>query len=157
MPKITGSPVFRQDGLLIITFDEADTSDASSCCGEIPGPGATQPGETGPPPVVAVTARVATPPHASRTLPIHLGWSASIEGGTAISSFELQERDITGRHGPWRTLDKATTSTTTTFTGVIGQQYQFRVRAVNLAGQTSRWDVVSVGGALATSARYEAL
>ena len=40
VPAITGSPAFRnQNGLLIITFDEADTDDASSCCGEIPGPG----------------------------------------------------------------------------------------------------------------------
>ncbi len=39
---------FQQDGLLIITFDEAATSDTSSCCGEIPGPGSPQPGVTGP-------------------------------------------------------------------------------------------------------------
>src|SRR5581483_1135576 len=38
VPQITGSPAFRQDGLLIITFDEAATHDARSCCGEIPGP-----------------------------------------------------------------------------------------------------------------------
>ncbi len=38
VPQITGSPAFRQDGLLIVTFDEAATSDTSACCGEIPGP-----------------------------------------------------------------------------------------------------------------------
>ncbi len=48
VPQITGSPAFRQNGLLMITFDEADTSDASSCCGEIPGPGSPRPGITGP-------------------------------------------------------------------------------------------------------------
>jgi hypothetical protein len=48
VPKITGSPAFKQDGLLIVTFDEALTSDATSCCGEIPGPGASQPGLSGP-------------------------------------------------------------------------------------------------------------
>ncbi|HTU98147.1 MAG TPA: alkaline phosphatase family protein [Solirubrobacteraceae bacterium] len=48
VPKITGSPAFKRDGLLIITFDEAATSDASSCCGEIPGPAAPEPGGTGP-------------------------------------------------------------------------------------------------------------
>jgi hypothetical protein len=32
---------------LIITFDEAATSDSSSCCGEIPGPGSPLPGITG--------------------------------------------------------------------------------------------------------------
>jgi hypothetical protein len=49
VPRITSSPAFRkQNGLLIITFDEADTSDASSCCGELPGPGSVLPGITGP-------------------------------------------------------------------------------------------------------------
>jgi len=47
VPKITGSPAFADNGLLIITFDEAATSDTSSCCGEIPGPGSPKPGITG--------------------------------------------------------------------------------------------------------------
>jgi phosphatidylinositol-3-phosphatase len=39
VPQITNSPAFKQqNGLLIITFDEASTSDDSNCCGEIPGP-----------------------------------------------------------------------------------------------------------------------
>ncbi len=48
VPKITGSAAFKQGGLLEITFDEAADSDTSSCCGEAPGPGAAQPGGTGP-------------------------------------------------------------------------------------------------------------
>jgi hypothetical protein len=48
VPQITASPAFRQDGLLIVTFDEAATSDASSCCGEMPGPASPEPGESGP-------------------------------------------------------------------------------------------------------------
>ena len=48
VPQITGSPAFRQNGLLLITFDEASTSDSSSCCGEIAGPGAATPGVSGP-------------------------------------------------------------------------------------------------------------
>jgi hypothetical protein len=48
VPRITASPAFKQDGLLIVTFDEASTSDASSCCGEMPGPGSPEPGESGP-------------------------------------------------------------------------------------------------------------
>ncbi len=48
VPKITASKAYRQDGLLIITFDEAATTDATSCCGEIPGPGTALPGGTGP-------------------------------------------------------------------------------------------------------------
>jgi hypothetical protein len=48
VPMITSSPAFtRENGLLIVTFDEASMSDASSCCGEIAGPGSPSPGITG--------------------------------------------------------------------------------------------------------------
>jgi hypothetical protein len=50
VPKITGSPAFRRNGLLEITFDESEgpQSDSSGCCGELPGPGSPLPGITGP-------------------------------------------------------------------------------------------------------------
>jgi phosphatidylinositol-3-phosphatase len=48
VPRITHSPAYADNGLLIITFDEAATSDTSSCCGEIPGPGSPKPGISGP-------------------------------------------------------------------------------------------------------------
>jgi phosphatidylinositol-3-phosphatase len=49
VPRITSSPAFRQDnGLLLINFDEASTSDTSSCCGEIAGPNSPSPGIGGP-------------------------------------------------------------------------------------------------------------
>lgn len=48
VPLITGSPAFKENGLLEITFDEADTGDASTCCNSIPGPAAPDPGITGP-------------------------------------------------------------------------------------------------------------
>ena len=48
VPLITASPAFKKDGLLEVTFDESDTTDASSCCNEQPGPAAPQPGITGP-------------------------------------------------------------------------------------------------------------
>jgi phosphatidylinositol-3-phosphatase len=49
VPQIINSKAFKQDGgLLIITFDEASTSDTTSCCGEIPGPSDPEPGITGP-------------------------------------------------------------------------------------------------------------
>jgi hypothetical protein len=37
VPRITASPAFRRDGLLVVAFDEAG-SDSSSCCGEQSGP-----------------------------------------------------------------------------------------------------------------------
>jgi hypothetical protein len=49
IPKITSSPAFRQDGVLVITFDESDgpQSDATACCGEGPGPNSALPGISG--------------------------------------------------------------------------------------------------------------
>lgn len=46
VPRITASPAFRKDGILIITFDEgvADTA----CCDEKPLPGGPPPGRHGP-------------------------------------------------------------------------------------------------------------
>ena len=48
MPKLTASQAFREDGLLMVIFDEAAGGDSSSCCGEIPAPAAPEPGGTGP-------------------------------------------------------------------------------------------------------------
>ncbi len=53
VPLITGSPAYKKNGLLEITFDEADTdngnpADATACCNEIPGPAAANPGINGP-------------------------------------------------------------------------------------------------------------
>lgn len=53
VPIITNSPAFQKDGVLIITFDEAEfgsstTSDTTACCNEMPGPNSALPGITGP-------------------------------------------------------------------------------------------------------------
>ncbi len=49
VPRITSSPAFKKDGLLVITFDESDgpQSDASACCNEVAGPNTPLPGITG--------------------------------------------------------------------------------------------------------------
>ena len=47
MPRITASQAFKEDGLLMVIFDEAAGGDSSSCCGELPGPAAPEPGGTG--------------------------------------------------------------------------------------------------------------
>ncbi|HWE57632.1 MAG TPA: alkaline phosphatase family protein [Acidimicrobiales bacterium] len=49
VPKITSSPAFTQNGMLIITFDESDgpQSDSTACCNERPGPSDPLPGLTG--------------------------------------------------------------------------------------------------------------
>jgi hypothetical protein len=49
IPRITSSPAFGKDGVLVITFDESDSpqSDSSACCGEGPGPNTPLPGISG--------------------------------------------------------------------------------------------------------------
>lgn len=52
VPLILKSPAFREDGLLVVTFDEADgdsAEDSLACCGEVGMPGAKlPPGRNGP-------------------------------------------------------------------------------------------------------------
>mgnify|MGYP001544453342 CR=1 FL=1 len=51
VPKIMDSPAFKQDGVLIVLFDEASGPpgmDSSACCGEKKLPGGPQPGGDGP-------------------------------------------------------------------------------------------------------------
>jgi hypothetical protein len=48
VPLITQSPAYRDGGLLIITFDEALSIDATACCGEQTGPNTDKPGFNGP-------------------------------------------------------------------------------------------------------------
>ncbi len=43
VPRITSSAAYRRDGLLVVTFDEAE-NDSSACCGEQPGPNTPAPG-----------------------------------------------------------------------------------------------------------------
>lgn len=46
VPRITSSPAFQRDGLLIVTFDEG--TDAKACCAEQGLPGGPVPGQYGP-------------------------------------------------------------------------------------------------------------
>jgi len=49
VPRILNSPAYKKDGLVIVTFDEAEVNnDATACCNEQPGPNSPMPGQTGP-------------------------------------------------------------------------------------------------------------
>jgi phospholipase C len=60
VPKITRSPAYQREGLLIVTFDEAEAGDASACCGE-PAPGGGRIGALLLSSHVRAGAKVATP------------------------------------------------------------------------------------------------
>ena len=44
VPRIESSPAYAEGGLIVVTFDEAESSDSSACCNEQPGPNTTNPG-----------------------------------------------------------------------------------------------------------------
>jgi phospholipase C len=44
VPRIQSSPAYAEGGIIAITFDEAESNDASACCNEQPGPNTTNPG-----------------------------------------------------------------------------------------------------------------
>jgi hypothetical protein len=48
VPKILASPAFEADGMLVVTFDEAEGSDATACCNTPPSPNSEKPGLSGP-------------------------------------------------------------------------------------------------------------
>src|SRR4051812_23136466 len=48
VPLILSSPAFKKDGVLIVTSDESENSDATACCNEQPGINTISPGITGP-------------------------------------------------------------------------------------------------------------
>jgi phospholipase C len=52
VPKILASPAYRHDGVVIVTFDEAELTgpdaDASACCNTPPSPNTPRPGGSGP-------------------------------------------------------------------------------------------------------------
>lgn len=84
VPKITASPAFQQDGMLIITFDESDgpEEDSTACCGEGPGPNTPAPGITGPGggrTGALVLSKFAKPNTSSNTAYNHYSLLASVE------------------------------------------------------------------------------
>jgi phospholipase C len=46
VPRILGSPAWGEGSLLVITFDEAESGDATACCNEMPGLNTFNPGGT---------------------------------------------------------------------------------------------------------------
>ena len=86
IPKILASPAFRRDGVLVVTFDEAElegsSADSSSCCGEGPGPNSPLPGITGlggGRVGAVVVSRWVQPGHVNATAYNHYGLLRSIE------------------------------------------------------------------------------
>jgi phosphatidylinositol-3-phosphatase len=48
VPKIMDSPAFKADGLLVVTVDEAEITNATACCNTPPAPNTEKPGISGP-------------------------------------------------------------------------------------------------------------
>jgi phospholipase C len=48
VPKILGSPAYADGGMLVVTFDEAESDSTAACCNEATGPNTPSPGINGP-------------------------------------------------------------------------------------------------------------
>jgi hypothetical protein len=175
VPMILNSAAYRQNGLLIITFDESVDSDTSACCGEISGPASALPGRTGPGGGV-VGAVLLSPYIAPGTVSetaynhytmlgsvedlfglSHLGYAA-LPGETDFGSDIYTNWPGTSTTTTTTTTTGTTTATTTTSTGttMTGPTAlpAARIDVPALASQTSTqarvkvsWSETSVAGA----------
>ena len=94
VPAILASPAFQQDGLVLITFDEAEASgklaDSSACCNEPTGPNTPSPGGSNPGPGGGRTGAIALSrfikPGTTSTVPYnHFSFLRSMEDLFGIS------------------------------------------------------------------------
>ena len=101
-PQILRSPAFRTDGMLVITADESDSTDASACCGEGAGPNAGRPGIGGPGGGrigALVISRYTTPGTTSTTSYNHYSLLATIEDLFGLGRLGYA-RTVPGGFGP---------------------------------------------------------
>jgi hypothetical protein len=69
---------------------------------------------------------------------VMLRWSARDTGGSGLRAYRLQVRKP---HGHWRTVLRATRRHKLRYRGARAGRYAFRVRAVDKAGNRSRWSL----------------
>jgi phosphatidylinositol-3-phosphatase len=96
VPKILASPAFKKDGLLVVTFDEAD-DDSSDCCGPTPTPNVTLAGGNGPGGGrvgAVVVSRLVKPGSTNDTPYNHYSLLCSLE-----DAFGLKHLGLAGRPG----------------------------------------------------------
>jgi uncharacterized repeat protein (TIGR01451 family) len=91
----------------------------------------------------ATTVEALPPETAVNALPSYLRnaspirWQGHDPGGSGISSYDVQTRDLTA--GGWTDWLVGVTDTTANFVGVSGHAYAFRARAVDNAGNVEPW------------------
>ncbi len=87
---------------------------------------------------VAPTAQIGALPEYHWQNTVTVSWSGSDDGsGLAATPFEVQFQQDGGAWQPWL----YTPNTTSTFTGVAGHVYTFRVRSQDQVGNLSAWSV----------------
>ncbi|MFL5826660.1 MAG: alkaline phosphatase family protein [Thermoleophilaceae bacterium] len=84
VPQILSSPGYQDNGMLVITFDEAENGDASACCNEQPGyntpnPGGPTPGPGGGKTGTVVLSQFTQPGTVSKTEYNHYSLLRSVE------------------------------------------------------------------------------
>jgi hypothetical protein len=95
--------------------------------------------------LVDESAPVAQPPRVTlpvgralaSTVPVLVAWNAASDTGSGVASYELQ-RSVDGK--AWATMPKASpASRSTTLSLPRNHNYQFQVRAVDMAGNVGEW------------------
>ncbi|MEO7557198.1 MAG: alkaline phosphatase family protein [Acidimicrobiales bacterium] len=106
VPPILASSAFQRDGLLIVTFDEAELGEADSaaaCCGERPGPNSAAPGLVGPGggrTGAVVVSRSITPGTVNDTPYNHYSLLRTIEDVFGLTHLGMAAADDLGPFGP---------------------------------------------------------
>ena len=116
VPRITGSKAFKQDGLLVITFDEA-ASDDTACCDEPTGPNTPMPGINGPGggQIGAVLLSPRIKPGTVITEPMnHYGYLRSVEDLFGLKHLGYAAQDVNKTFQATGVFNNPAVSTTTT-------------------------------------------
>ncbi len=97
---------------------------------------------------IAVASSFLTKPGKPATLAVRIArgsgkviLSSSVSGGGTLTKWQFQQKVINGNFGSWINIQSTSTSLRHTVTGLtVGTDYQFRVRAVNSAGDGTMSD-----------------
>ena len=97
---------------------------------------------------IAVASSFLTKPGKPATLAVRIArgsgkviLSSSVSGGGTLTKWQFQQKVINGNFGSWINIPSTSTSLRHTVTGLtVGTDYQFRVRAVNSAGDGTMSD-----------------
>jgi phosphatidylinositol-3-phosphatase len=169
VPEVLASPGYQDNGMLVITFDEAENGDASACCNEQPGyntpnPGGPTPGPGGGKTGAVVISQFTAPGTVSKFQYNHYSLLRSVE-----DLFGLAHLGYAGQTGLRPFGDDVFNATVPVPGGLPGGRSRVRARPLHLKAAPRRLKArrltmlrvrtdaaakVTVGGACRRSSRH---